>query len=496
MRRAYALAHSSEGGFAWRPVVTVAAAHFALLMAVAGRYGYHRDELYFLEASHHMAWGFVDQPPLTPALVWLERTAFGHSLVGIRLAPALATTAAVVLAGLLARELGGRRRSQTIAAAAVAVGFSLGVGHLMVTAAFDFALWFALLVIAASLLRTGDPRRWVLFGAVSGIAMLNKHLVVILVLALLAGLVIERRWRLLFTPWLVTGGALALLIALPNLLWQADHGWPQLDMAEAIADRIGGENRALLLPSQLLFVGLFLVPLLVAGTRWLFRDPTVRRFRPLLWAWPVAMVIVFVTGGRPYYPVPFTIAVMIAGAVAREGWRPVGWRRDAGLVGISLLSGVAIALPILPVGWLEDFPLAAANDTLSEQVGWPGVVDQLATAVANLPPADRERAIILTGSYGEAGAVDRYGPERGLPEVYSPHNAYGFWRQPTDDGAVAVTIRFHRRGLLEWFDDCTEVDRVDIGYDLDSEVNGVPIAICRGLRGTWAEVWPQMRFLS
>jgi hypothetical protein len=129
-------------------------------------------------------------------------------------------------------------------------------------------------------------------------------------------------------------------------------------------------------------------------------------------------------------------------------------------------------------------------------VGWPGVVDQLATAVANLPPADRERAIILTGSYGEAGAVDRYGPERGLPEVYSPHNAYGFWRQPTDDGAVAVTIRFHRRGLLEWFDDCTEVDRVDIGHDLDSEVNGAPIAICRGLRGTWAEVWPQLRFLS
>lgn len=236
-------------------VIVVAALHLVLLIAVANRYGYHRDELHFLEAGRHLAWGYVDQPPFTPFVARVATELFDGNLVGLRLLPALATSAAVVLGALLVRELGGNRWAQVVGAVTVATsGFTLGVGHLLATATFDWLAWLGLLVIAAKLLRTGNPRWWLAFGAVAGVALWNKHLVVILTVALVAGVVLDRRSSLLRTRFLLLGGGLACLIPFPNLVWQVANGWPQIEMARAISDRIGGENRALLLPGQLILL--------------------------------------------------------------------------------------------------------------------------------------------------------------------------------------------------------------------------------------------------
>lgn len=478
---------------AWAPVLGIAGIVSALLVLVARRYGWHRDELYFLEAGRHLAWGYVDQPPFTPVVARLADTLAEGNLVLLRLLPALASGVTVTLGALIVRELGGRRSAQITGAAVVASGgFVLGVGHLLSTAVFDLMAWMGLLCITARLLRRSDPRWWIAFGAVAGLSMLNKNLLVLLGAALLVGLVVERRWDLLLSPWLVAGVAMALVIASPNLLWQADHGWPQTDMARALSERLAGENRATLLPLQLLFVGPAYVVVLWRGARWLARDAGARAVRPLLWAWPAGVVAAFATGGRPYYVLPLTTVVVLAGVTASE--RPTlrgtfGW-----LVVPNAVVSVLFALPVLPLSTTN--VTAELNEAVAETVGWPQLADQVAAVVDELPPAERAHVILLTGSYGEAGALDRFGPGRGLPAAYSPHNSYADFRRPADDDATVVAVRFDRSHLARYFDRCEEVATVDNGLDVSNEVQGTPILVCRDLRGRWSEIWEELRFLS
>ncbi|WP_068396498.1 ArnT family glycosyltransferase [Kribbia dieselivorans] len=469
-------------------VAVVAAATAALLVVVAPRYGWHRDEMYFLEAGQHLAWGYVDQPPLTPFIARLADTVAPGSLVALRLMSALATAGTVIAGALFVRELGGDRHRQLLGAVVVATGgFTLGVGHLLSTGTFDLLAWSLVLWLMARLLRTGETRTWVAIGAVAGVSMLNKNLIVLLGLALLAGLVAERRWDLLRSWWLAGAGVLVLALAAPTLVWQARNGWPQFEMAQALSDRLGAENRITLLPLQILLLGPLFVPALLRGTRWLATDGAGRVFRPLLWAWPTALALTFATGGRPYYALPLTVAVALAGIAA------TGVRWSA--VAINAVVALPIALPLLPVSTVP--ATALANEAVAETTGWPQLVDHIGGVVASLPIDERDRVIVLTASYGEAGAIDLFGPARGLPPAYSPHNAYADFRRPSDDDATVVAVRFRPDGTLaRHFDACTQVATVDNGLGIDTEVQGQPILICRGLHGTWPEVWDDLRSLS
>jgi 4-amino-4-deoxy-L-arabinose transferase-like glycosyltransferase len=478
----------------WRVVGAVCGAVVLALLLVARRYGWHRDELYFLEAGrHHLAWGYMDQPPLTPFIARLADGVARDNLVVLRTVPALTSAATILFGTLLAREMGARRLGQIAATVAMAGGgFAIGVGHILSTAAFDLTAWMALLWLAARLLRTGDPRWWLAFGGVAGVSMLNKNLLVLLAFALLVGFVVERRWDLLLSPWLLAGAALALLIAAPNLIWQSQHGWPQLEMARALSRRIGGENRATLIPLQLLFAGPTLVPVIWWGVRWLGRSPAARPFRPLLWAWPAGIAATFATGGRPYYVLPLTTVVLLAGVVdraARGQGRLLAW-----LLGVGMVGTIALALPVLPVSSVK--VTGAVNEAVAETVGWPQLVDQVAGVVRSLPPAEQHSVVLLTLTYGEAGAIDRFGPARGLPHAYSGHNSYADFRRPTDPHATVVAVRYSVSELERWFRDCRQVATVDNGLDIDNEVQGEPIVVCRGLRTAWPQTWEQLRFLS
>ena len=476
-----------------RAALGIAAGAAALLLAVAQRYGWHRDELYFLEAGHHLAWGYVDQPPFTPFVARLAHELAPGNLVVLRTLPAVATALTIVLGGLIVRELGGRPRVQVAGAAVIAGGgFVLGVGHLLSTAVFDLTASMAVLWLVARVLRTGDPRWWLGVGGVVGVAMLNKNLVVLLVLALAVGLVADRRWDVLLSPWTVAGAGLALALAAPNLLWQADHGWPQADMAEVLSERLAGENRVTLLPLQILFLGPLLVPLLWWGARWLARADAGRPYRALLWAWPAVLVITFASGGRPYYALPLTLAVGLCGVVEVATRRDPAWLTR--LVVPNLIVSLPLALPLLPLSSTK--VSATVNEAVAETVGWPELVRQVADVVEGLPAEERERVVLLTGSYGEAGAIDRFGPALGLPPAHSGHNGYASFRQPTDEGATVVGVRFPTGYLSRWFEACEEVATIDNGFDVENEVQGLPIVVCRGLRGTWGEVWPQLRHLS
>jgi 4-amino-4-deoxy-L-arabinose transferase-like glycosyltransferase len=480
---------------AWRPVLAVALGVLALLLVVADRYGFHRDELYFLEAGRHLALGYVDQPPLAPALARLQLALFGSSPWSVRVLPAVTVGAVAVLAALLARELGGGRRPQLWSAVAISgAGFVLAVGHLLSTSTFDFAFWLALIVIVARLLRTGDPRWWVAYGALAGVALWNKHLPVLLTVAVLLALVAVRRWELLAPRWLALGGVLALVLAAPTLWWQAVNGWPQLQMAVALSERTGGESRATLLPLQLLLLGPVLIPTAVTGIRWL--RGAGRPFAPLGWAYVAALALTFATGGRPYYPLPLAAVLVVAGMVALDQQEPAVRTRGR-LLTVHVVTSAIVALPLLPPAVLVRTPIPALNDTHVESLGWPELAEQVAAVVQGLPEEEREDVVLLTASYGEAGALDRYGrPGLDLPRPYSGHNSYWHWRRPEDDHAAVVAIRIPLSTLQPHFGSCLEVDQVRFDLQLDNEVQGAPIVVCRDLQGTWEEVWPRLRHLS
>jgi hypothetical protein len=366
----------------------------------------------------------------------------------------------------------------------------MGSGHLLSTATFDLTAWMAVLWLVTRLLRTGDPRWWLAIGGAAGAAMLNKNLVLVLLASLVAALVVERRRDLLATRWALAGGAVALAIAAPHLIWQATNGWPQFEMARALSERLGGENRTMLLPQQVLLLGVLALWLWPAGVRWLGRDPAGRRFRPLLWAWPIGLVAVFVTGGRPYYAVPLSLVVMLAGVralgdrVARLAWP----------LAITALITVPLSLPVLPISTARI--TGTVNETTAETIGWPELTAQVAAVVDDLPSAERDHVVILTASYGEAGAVDRFGPALGLPPAYSAHNGYYVFRRPSDDRATVVAVRYRPETLAPYFDRCAQVDQVDNVRGVDNEAQGTPIVVCHGLRHPWSETWPQLRHVS
>ena len=476
-------------------LLAVAAVLVAVELAYAGRYGYHRDELYFLEASRHLAWGYVDQPPITPALAALARVAFGDSLLGLRLLPALAVGALAVVGGLLARELGGGRAPQLLAAACVA-GSSvvIAVGHRHGTTVYDLLGSGVVLLLLARLLRTRAGRLWPLIGLAVGIGLENKPSMAQLAGVGMVALLADRLGRrLLATPWLLAGAAVALALWAPYLAWQAGHGWPQLDIFADLREEDGGLGAGLaFLPLQALMTNPLLTPVWVAGLWWLLRDRQARPWRPIAVAYLLLVAFYVVVGGKPYYAAGFYPALFAAGAVwfARR-------RAPAGLPLRRLLPAVAVAavvplplvLPVLPVTTIN--AVSAVNADAAETYGWPTYVAQILAVRAALPAAEQAKVVAVTGNYGEAGALARYGGDWGRQASFSGHNSYWFWGPPHGDGGVVIVVGYGQaRDLLdERFDSVTLAGRLDNRHGVDNEEQGQAVWVCRGLRGTWSDTW-------
>ena len=477
-------------------VLAIAAGHIVVQLLFSTRYGDHRDELYFLAPARQLAWGYVDQPPLTPALAWLAGALFGNSLVGLRLFPALASGAVVLLGGLLARELGGGRFAQGLAALCMAVStFVLIAGHMLGTTAFDQLTWALCAYLVVRLLRTGDGRLWLLVGLVAGLGLLNKHLVLFLGLGLVVGLLLTDERRQLRSPWLWGGGGLALLILAPNLIWQVENGWPTIEMTRNLQARNSGGGAGLVfLPMQLLMVNPFLAPLWLAGLWWLLRAPDGRRYRALGWAYLTILVLFVALGGKPYYLAPMYAVLLAAGAVVAER----ALRRPArrALVGLALGAGLLaapIALPILPADLLNTLPVHKANPELAETLGWPELVDTVVEIYESLPPDERATATIFTANYGEAGAVDQLGAARGLPQAISGHNNYWLWGPGRARDGTTIAVGVRRERLEPIFGEITLAGRVANAHGVDNEEQGAPIWLCRQPRLSWAEAWPSLK---
>ncbi|MFD2765217.1 glycosyltransferase family 39 protein [Micromonospora eburnea] len=474
----------------------VGAAVTAVLLLLAGRYGYHRDELYFLLCGRHLDWGYADQGPLVPALARLMDTIAPGNLVVLRTPSALLAGTAVVLVAAIARELGGGRGAQLLAAFLGAVaGIVLGPGHLLSTTTVDLVVWLAATWCVVRMLRTGDSR-WLLgVGVVLGVGMLNKLLPALLAVGLLAGVVIAGPRRLLRDRWLYAAAGIVVVLAAPYLVWQAAHGFPQLSVASSIAggdSSYSGRLDAVVL--QLVIISPCAVPIWVAGLVALLRRPAWRAYRAIGWAWPVVFAIVLLGGGKGYYDAPLLLAVTSAGAVVTAEWAGRGavWGRRvlvAAGAAVALAGSAILLLPTLPADRLPGF-VVDVNYDAGETIGWPAFADSLAAVHRGLPPPQRSRAVILTGNYGEAGAVARYGPQRGLPRAYSGHNSMAGFGRPPADADVVIAVGWARPDQLRgWFTEVTEAGRIDLRVDVANDENGLPVYVCRGLRRPWSQIW-------
>lgn len=479
-----------------RPVVTIAGLTVVVLLLFSGGYGFHRDELYFIVAGRHPDWGYVDQPPLTPILSAAAVAILGLSPTAIRILPALVVGASILLTAAMARDMGGDQRARWVAALAVALSGLLLAGHLASTATYELLAVAVITWLVVRILRGDDVRLWIAVGLVGGLALLNKYTIGLTVVALVAGILIARRWSILRSRWPWLGAAVALVVAAPGLAWQATHGFPQLEMARHIAAAVGDAERTQLLPLQLVLAGPLLWPVVIVGLWWLLRAPDARPWRALAWAYAVALALTYWQGGKAYYVAGFIPVLFAAGSVPVAAWLSRGrlaLRRTV-FAAAAVASGAAmvvVALPVLPPPLFASSGINDVNKESGEQIGWPELVAQVQDVTARLTPDERAHAVIITASYGEAGALELLG--RDHPPVFSGQNSYWDFGRPAEGTRVVVVVGRARTSGLS---DCRSEGRVDNGIGLRNEEQGVPIQVCRGMPGSWAEVWPAYRHLD
>jgi 4-amino-4-deoxy-L-arabinose transferase-like glycosyltransferase len=481
------------------PVLAVAGLLTVVLIAFSARYGYHRDELYFIASGKHLAWGYPDQPPFVPLIARLMTDRAPGSLVLLRLPSAIAGAALVVLTGLLTRELGGRRTAQVLAAAVIAAApVVIGASHLLSTTTFDLPAWALLSLILLRILRTGHARLWPVAGLVAGVALLDTDLIAFLIVAVVAGIGLAGPRRTFRSGWFYAGGAIALALWTPYLAWQASHGWPELAVAHSIAAGNSGTSAPwwLIVPEQLVLVPVYFAPVWMTGLVRLFRDPALRWCRAVGVAYPVLAVAFMFTGGKPYYLAGMFPVLLAAGAQPTVAWAARGRHRSrlvaAGLV-LSMLE-LPITLPVLPVSVVHDTPIVALNYDAGETIGWPAFVAEIGAVYRSLPTRQRTTAIVLTSNYGEAGAIDRFGRADGLPAAYSGHNAFWYWGPPPASATTAVVVGY-ARAQLGFCRTVRLAAYLNNHQDVSDQEQGAPVWICQPDR-SWAAIWPSQRYFG
>lgn len=494
--------------------VAAALAAFALHLIENPHYGFFRDELYFIVCGQHPQWGYVDQPVLAPFLAAASQV-FGPSLVLLRAVPAFFAAAGVYVSCLLAAEFGGAAFAQILAALAVffapiLMDFGMKVSPDMV----GLWLWPLAALYVIRLARGANPRWWIAVGAVAGLAIQGKYTAVFFLAALMAGLLLTRTRTILRTRWFVFGCLVCALIAMPSFLWQAFHGFPHFEILRTVqqgpAVRVGPLTYLL---QQVVLTGVLLAAIWMAGLVWLFSKPGLRF---LAYAFLVLMASMIALHAKHYYPGDVYPYLFAAGAVAIEQWMRGRWLVRAAVTAAVVIMGLVmtpLVMPVLPetqmvsyTTWLltslrlEHKTLATdtvrqrdlANDWAAMH-GWPELVATVARVYRSLPEADRKQAVIATQNFGEAAAIDFLGRPYGLPRAISGHNQYFLWGTHGYSGNVTICVGGDCGASAQLFESCERAATFTAAW-VQPDEDGLPIAVCRGIRRPLSEVWPSMKF--
>ena len=487
--------------FTWWALVPGAVV-FAVLMALSGRYGFHGDELYMLDCARHLAASYVDQPVFAPLMAWVTLHLFGVSLPGLRLWAALAAAGTVTIGGLTAREFGGGRRAQVLAASLTAVmPVVLGSSHIANTTPYMITATAGLGLVAARIGRTGDPRWWLAAGAVTGVGAEDNHQVAILAVALtICALATRGGRRLVFSWWFLGGAAIAASLEAPDLWWQATHEWAAIAMTHSLNGENGGlAGLVTWIPGQLGVTALASVPVWIAGLRFLWKSQR-PLWRPMGFAWALLFVVFALTTGKQiYYLGGVYVYLLAAGTVALDGWlraRPGRLRRLLAATAVTGAAATLFTLPLLPPG--DTSWTYKANTSLGEQTNAAPVVSTVAGVWRSLTPAQRAGAVLYTGTYTEAAAINELGRGDGLPTAVSAHNADWWWGPGNPDATTVVAVTpggftTSAAYLRQYFTSVRVVATVTNPYGIPTQDDGGKVYLCTGPRQPWGQLWPRLR---
>lgn len=476
---------------------------FLLHLYTSGSYGYFRDELYFIACGRHLDWGYVDHPPLV-ALYARFGELLGPSLRGFRFLAVVAGAMRIVLTGLLTARLGGGRAAQALACTAVFLApIYLGMDSILSMNAFEHLFWLACILVVVEIANGGSEKLWLLFGALAGLGLQNKHSMVFLGVALVVAMLLTPMRRSLLRQWIYLGGALALLIFLPNLIWQIQHDFPTLELLRNVKE--SGKNVVLdpvsFLIQQGMMLNPFSAPLWLSGLAALFLS---RRYRVLGWTYLIVLAVMIRLEAKDYYLAPVYPMLFAAGAVLVTR-RRLAYAAVLGLIVIGGLISAPLVLPLFPPEQYLSYqralgikPQATEVSHTSEmpqlfadQFGWEETVRKVARYYHSLPPEERKKTAIFCGNYGEAGAIDFYGPKYGLPPAISGHQNYFLWGPRGYTGESVILVDDDPDPDYELWQSLTKVDDRFHPYAMPYE--NAPIFHGRGLKEPLPELWPKVK---
>jgi len=501
----------------WALLGGFAVAAFVLHAFLYRGYGFFRDELYFIACSKHLDWGYVDQPPGVAVLAWFGRHLFGDTLFAVRFFPIVFVSLLIILVGLTARAMGGGRFAVALASLC-AFAVPQYFGTWLNTDMFMMLGWAACAWIAARIFRGESPRLWVWFGVFAGLALQGKHAMVLFGFAFAAGLLLSDR-RSFLGRWLWIGSLIAFLIALPNIIWEIQHNWATYELLSNIAH---SDKNVVLSPLNYLgsnIMSFTILPSIIAflGLGWLLFSGRGKPFRTLGWTWLISFLLIILLKGKNYYLTPLYSTLFAAGSVGIGSWidglhhNPL-FRKSAkpllfALTLIGCMIGWPFAMPMMPVekfiayeaalgiqpSKTETKELAKLPQQYADQFGWPELTAQVAKVYRSIPEADRKSCGIFAQNYGEAAAIDYFGPAYGLPPAISGHQNYFYWGPRDFTGSCLVVIGRTREQLRQQYETVIEMGELYHPYAMPFE-NHREIWIVHGPKyGTLQEAWPAFK---
>jgi len=480
----------------------LAAVCFALHVATNGQYGFHRDELQTLDDARHLDWGFVAYPPITPLIGRLELALFGASLIGFRVFSALAVSLIMVVTGSIAKELGGSRHTQILAAVSAAiVPISLDQGAVFQYVSFDYLWGVTITYFLVRLLKSEDPRWWVAIGAFLGIGMETRYTMGFLALGIAATVLLTPARRFLRSGWLWAGVGISILIFLPNIIWQAQHQFISLEFLSHIhaRDLRQGRYDGFYKNQLWICVNLATLPITLLGVWFYFARETGKRFRFLGWLFVITFAMFAFAGARSYYTAPLYPMLLASGSVllgellggVRSVWSRLAYASQWLLI---LAGGITFALmltPVAPMGSGVWNVTSKMHDQFREEIGWPELAQSVANVYRSLPEEEQKNTGILTGNYGEAGGLNLYGPALGLPHAMSLTNS--FWYRGYDPRLPTIVILtgFDLEEGQKLFGSCEVAAKNSKPFNVENEESRdhPDILLCRNLKTTWPEYW-------
>ncbi|MFL6229219.1 MAG: glycosyltransferase family 39 protein [Pyrinomonadaceae bacterium] len=486
-----------------------------------GHYGYFRDELYYLACGEHLAWGYVDQSPMIALVAKVTRALLGDSLFAIRFFPAVAGAALVFITGLTVRELGGRRFAITLASVAVIIAPGFLILHTILTMnAFEPLFWATGAYLLVRIFKAGDGRLWLWFGVVAGLGLMNKHSTLMFGFAVVVALALTPTRKYFLLKWLWLGGLVALIIFLPNILWQINHGFPTVEVL-----RNADKNQNLpvspfdFFKGQLLLAHPLTFPLWTTGLYFYLAARAGKPYRALGWVYVVMFVSMILLRAKVYYLLPIYPVLFASGAVwgedlfARLSVRAHAWRwLKPATVAVLVVGGAALAplsLPVLPVETFiryqrtlgleaprtEKLQLAELPQHYADMFGWEEMTEAVARVYHSLPAEEQPRCAIFARNYGEAGAIDFFGARYGLPKAIGKHQNYFLWGPRDYTGECVITFGEKLEGVQKTFNQIELAATFTHPYVLPHE-NNQPIFVCRQPKAPLKEIWPRVKCYS